>query len=110
MYIERTALLLSAQGALLGNVGPAVLIICVDTDGNSITFNAVVDPGASEDELEDLRVATTEMVANFPDNPLDERIIEGTFPLRYPGGECVYLRRGYSFTHGPPPGGSTVDA
>ena len=64
---DDAALLLSAQRALLGNVGPNVLAVYVAWSDDQLRFHAYVDEDATADEREALSVAATEMIADFPD-------------------------------------------
>jgi hypothetical protein len=57
---------LSAQRALLGNVGPSVRAVSVAYRGKSIMVRAFVDPGATDAELDDIDDAATQVAADFP--------------------------------------------
>jgi hypothetical protein len=83
---------LSAQRALLGAIGPNVVAVAVSYRGQQIVFQAWVDTNASPDQREDLDVAATEIIADFPpDWTLDVAITDGASDM--PPAGLVYLRR-----------------
>jgi hypothetical protein len=57
---------LSAQRALLGNIGIHVRAIAVSYRGQTIVFDALVEPEASDREREDLDDAATDVIADYP--------------------------------------------
>ena len=92
---DDAALLLSAQRALLGNVGPNVLAVYVAGSDDQLRFHAYVDEDATGDELEALSVAVTEMIADFPDvtdvDEMTSTAVDRSVP-RCDGGHWAYLR------------------
>jgi hypothetical protein len=57
---------LSAQRALLGNIGIHVRSVAVSYRGQTIVFDALVEPLASEQEREALEDAATDVIADYP--------------------------------------------
>jgi hypothetical protein len=101
---------LSAQRALLGVVGPSVRVVAVSYRGQTILFEALLDPNASDDEREALEVAATEIVADYPSGwRLDVQIGAGADDLPdWPS--RVYQRRGPHPNDAGEGGGSRLDA
>jgi hypothetical protein len=75
------ALRLSAQRALLRAISPDVRVVKVALDGPEIAFTVIVGRELAEAELDALSVAATEIVADFPDHRIRERIIVSADPL-----------------------------
>lgn len=71
----------SAQRALLGAIYPEVRLVKVRRDGDRITFTAICDTHFSDIALDALTTAASEIIADFPDCDLDERIIGSADPL-----------------------------
>jgi len=63
----RTAVLLSIQRALLGNLGTHVRLVTCQWSKHDIKVRAVFDGEIPEDEADAMSVAETEMMADFPD-------------------------------------------
>jgi hypothetical protein len=72
---------LSAQRALLGAIYPEVRMVKVRRDGSRITFTAVCDTPFSDDTLDALTTAASEIAADFPDCDVDEIIAGSSDPL-----------------------------
>lgn len=60
------SLRLSAQRGLLGNIGPHVRAVAVSYRGQTIVFDALVEPEATVEEREDLDDAATDVIADYP--------------------------------------------
>jgi hypothetical protein len=56
---------LSAQRGLLGNIGPHVRAVAVSYRGQTIVFDALVDPEATDEERDDLDDAATDVIADY---------------------------------------------
>jgi hypothetical protein len=56
---------LSAQRGLLGNIGPHVHAVAVSYRGQTIVFDALVDPEATDEERDDLDDAATDVIADY---------------------------------------------
>jgi hypothetical protein len=83
---------LSAQRALLGNIGPSVRAVSVAYRGNSIVVRAFVDPGVTDGERDDLDDAATQVVADFPAGwTLEVKIEDGATDVPT-SPELVFLR------------------
>jgi hypothetical protein len=95
---ERTRLLWSVQRALVGATSPSLYGVCAAVETPVITLTFYVASTATEDEIEDLRVVGSEVIADFTDN----FTIEDTFhsvvhrdePLRTTG-TWVHRQRGF---------------
>jgi hypothetical protein len=72
---------LSAQRALLGAIYPEVRMANVRRDGSRIIFTAICEKPFSDDALDALTIAVSEIVADFPDCELDESIVGSNDPL-----------------------------
>ncbi|MBB5712787.1 hypothetical protein [Sphingomonas xinjiangensis] len=72
---------LSAQRALLGAIYPDVRMVKVRRDGSRITFTAICDKPFSDDALDALTTAASEIAADFPDCDVDEIIAGSSDPL-----------------------------
>ena len=94
------AVLLSAQRALLAAVGPNIVGACVALTGDRLWFRGFVNERADEDEVEALRIAVTEMVADFPEvMVVDEEIVRVvSAELPRCEGHWVFLRLGVTFS------------
>ena len=57
---------LSAQRALLGNIGIHVRAVAVSYRGQTIVFDGLMEPEASDQEREDLEDAATDLIADYP--------------------------------------------
>jgi hypothetical protein len=64
----RTAVLLSIQRALLGNLGTRVRLVTCRWSTHDIKIRAVFDGAIPDHEAEAMSVAETEMMADFPDH------------------------------------------
>lgn len=67
----KTDLFLSAQGALIGLINKNIKSIAVDFTNGKLDFTVYFYKAPDENEKEDMRVVTTEMVADFPDEIKD---------------------------------------
>lgn len=69
---------MSAQRALLGNVGPSVVGVAVASpEPGVLTLTGFLDLAAPDHERESLDVALTEMVADFPEvHAAEFRVVE----------------------------------
>ena len=72
---------MSAQRALLSNVFSQVRLVKVSAHGNEIHFEAIVDPEAPDEAVDALSAAASEIVADFPDARIQERIIRSARAL-----------------------------
>ena len=72
---------LSAQRALLGAIYPEVRMVKVRRDGSLITFSAICDSPFSDEALDALTTATSEIAADFPDCEVDYQIVGSNDPL-----------------------------
>jgi hypothetical protein len=72
---------LSALRALLGAIGPQVRLVKVRRDGSVITFTVVAAGPLDEADEEALSIAATEIIADFPDCLIDERLLISDGPL-----------------------------
>jgi len=86
---------LSAQRALLGVIGPSVLGIALDATGYEARMQVFAEGVLPEEEEDDFEDAATEMMADFPELPVEVSIIrEARQPLEGWAGRWVFLRRG----------------
>jgi hypothetical protein len=95
--LGRVDLLLSVQGALLGAVGDSLYGGCAELHDDLIVLTWYVRPGMPEDEREDLEIAGTNVIADFPEPfHIDERFVDVVDPSKPlpTAGEWVFLRRG----------------
>ena len=89
----QNSLRLSARRALLGAVGPSVRAVSVGARDKVILFRALVDPDVTDEEREDLEVAATEVIADYPAGwTLDVSIDEADADALPQALELVYLR------------------
>ena len=99
--LDRNYLLASVQRALLGAVGDSLCGLCAHLQNGSVVLTWYVRPGMPEEERDDLGIAGTEVIADFPAPfTIDERFVEVVDPssaLRTVG-EWVFLRRGFTVT------------
>ena len=96
---ERVLLLLSVQSALVGAVSESLYGACAALRGKTVVLTFYIAENATEDEVEDLQVVGTEVIADFTDSFLIEdrfvRVADSAEPLQTVG-EWVYLQRGFS--------------
>ena len=82
----------------MGNLTPKLYGACADLRDKTVILTWYVAPGLSEDEHEDLLVAGTEVIADYPDGySIEENFVEVTdlarpLPTR---GVFVLLQRGF---------------
>ncbi|MBL8028694.1 MAG: hypothetical protein JNL74_19880 [Fibrobacteres bacterium] len=73
--IDKKDLLLSAMRALLDNI-PSTLRFCkITEEPNNIIFTCVFNENANEEDIELLRCAGTEIIANYNEHLIEEIII-----------------------------------
>ena len=72
---------LSAQRALLGVISPEIRLIKVRRDGDQIVFSTIAFCPPSDATKEALAVAATEVIADFPDCRIEERLTVSSKPL-----------------------------
>src|SRR5919197_501600 len=90
-----TSICLSAQRALLGVIGPSVLGIALDATDHEARMQVFAEGALPEEEAEDFEDAATEMMADFPQLPVEVSIIkEAKQPLEGWSGRWIFLRRG----------------
>ena len=65
-------LILSGVRALIGAVTPCLRSVSVEWNGTAVLFKCVFDEAATEDDLELMSAAATEIIADFPDCDLKE--------------------------------------
>jgi len=95
---ENASLRLSMQRALLGAVSPNLYGACADLRDKTVVLTWYVAAVMPEEERQDLQVAATEVIADYPDGYLiDERFVEiadPSTPLTTTGA-WTFLRRGF---------------
>jgi hypothetical protein len=104
--IDRQHLLLSAQRALLGCIGPSIQAVAVKAtaseNGNELMLIVFADMAATDDELEDFDAeAGTQLMADFPSvTHYDFRVVRGD-PTRVPAevGLWAFCRRDVRLVH-----------
>jgi hypothetical protein len=75
MSVVDPALRISAQRALLGAISPEIRLVKVRRDGDGITLSIIVAHALDEDAEEALSNAATEIIADFPDCQIHQRVI-----------------------------------
>jgi hypothetical protein len=95
--LSRPNVLLSAQRALLGAIGPQILGVCVNWTGQEIEVEVFAECHLSLDQKEDMEIVGTEIGADFPISvSVKVKIVENAqSPLRG-SGAWVFVRSGYS--------------
>jgi hypothetical protein len=93
---KNVSLRLSVQTALLGLVTPKLRAVACGWQGDTIIIDFLFDGEFTAEEAEECRVASTEVVADYPKARLDERITAYPYPM--PLGEkrlshWVYIRK-----------------
>jgi hypothetical protein len=81
MDVASTELRLSAQRALLGAIHPEVRLVKVKRIGAIITVTSVLDTLGNDECVEALSIAAAEIIADFPDCELHERVLVTFEPL-----------------------------
>ena len=101
MPIQRGSLLLSAQQALVGNIGKSVLAVSISAVDDHIRMIAWLEADASEEQEEALDIALTEILADFPTEVLgDIQFVRGAVqPLKVEG-FLIFLRMDVLTTRG----------
>ena len=95
---ENAGLRLSVQRALLGAVSPNLYGACADLRDDAVVLTWYVAAGMPPDEREDLQVAATEVIADYPEGyHVDERFVEVADPSTplTTMGAWTFLRRGF---------------
>jgi hypothetical protein len=75
MSVVDPALRISAQVALLGVISPEIRLVKVRRDGDEITLTTIVARPLNPEGVEALSIAATEVIADFPDCRIHERLI-----------------------------------
>ena len=81
MPVADPALRLSALRALLGAISPKIRLVKVSMVLAQIEFTAIAACELSEEECEALSIAASEIIADFPDSTIAERVIVDQGPL-----------------------------
>lgn len=66
------SLILSGVKALIGEVTPCLRSASVEWNGNKVIFKCVFDETATDEDLELMSAAATEIIADFSDCDLEE--------------------------------------
>jgi hypothetical protein len=64
--LTRTACASRLSGAFLENVGPNVRAVAVSYRGQTIVFDALLEPEATDEERQDLEDVATDVIADYP--------------------------------------------
>jgi len=91
--ITRSAVFLSIQRALLGEVSSALRGVSVDWDHQTINIRSYFDSEISEDDRESMSSVQTEVLADFPSHGVNMEIIRLDVPAELPQGMFIYVRR-----------------
>jgi hypothetical protein len=91
----RRDVLLTAQVALLGEISQAVRGIAVAWDDSEIRVRAIIDGEPSEDDIESIECAGTEIVASFPAHQIVVEVVrlDEPAPLELQGLKAWVFRR-----------------
>lgn len=81
MDVVEASLRLSAQRALLGAIHPQVRLVKIMRDGALIRLTVLAEEILSDDALDALSTAGAEIIADFPDCRIKERVIVTKAPL-----------------------------
>ena len=94
---DGAAVALSLQRALLGAVTPALRACGFTLDKSSLAVTFVFDGAPTEDDIEAIQMATTELISDFPEELyLQEQVMRVDSPAPVPQsklGRLVFLRR-----------------
>ncbi len=75
MTVVDQDLRISAQRALLGAISPEIRLVKIRRDGDSITLTTIASQQLDEEAEDALSIAATEIVADFPECQINERLI-----------------------------------
>lgn len=81
MQAVDASLRVSGQRALLGAIHSDVRLVKVRRDGDRITFTAICDLPFTDEALDALSTAASEIAADFPNCHVDERVTGSADPL-----------------------------
>lgn len=87
------SLLLATQRALLGEVVPSLRAIAVEWKDNTILIYFYNDGGISKELEHDYSSIAAEVVANYSDADVDEKIIRLDYPAKLPEHQYWAYRR-----------------
>jgi hypothetical protein len=90
---------LSAQRALLGAIYPHVRLIKVQRQGELIRLTTWVAEALSDDAVEAISIAASEIIADFPDCSIEESLIVSREPLPVED----YVAEGWVYCRAEPP-------
>ncbi len=95
--VERAAVLLSLQAAMLGDVFPALRAITVEWSDTFVKFWAYVDGPLTEEDAESLSCISTEVIADFwEDVEIEYEAVRLDYPTKITNERLfVYHRREY---------------
>lgn len=92
--IDRIKAILSLNRALLRAVSPQLRAAAVSWNSREITIFMYYDGEISDEDLDSAQSVTTEVISDFPQYLLNEKIMRWDFPKEIPSeGELVYLRK-----------------
>lgn len=91
----RRDVLLTAQVALLGEISHAVRGITLAWDDSEIRVRAIMDGEPSEDDVESIECAGTEIIASFPEHQIAVEVVrlDEPAPLEPQGLKAWVFRR-----------------
>ena len=91
----RRDVLLTAQVALLGEISPTVRGVALAWDAVEVRLRAVIDGDPSEDDVESMECAGSEIVAAFPGHRIAVEVIrvDAPAPLESHGLKAWVFRR-----------------
>jgi hypothetical protein len=93
---ERAALICSVNRALLMEVGPALRAVAARRESGTVRLRFFFDGDISMEDRESANCVAGEVIADFPECDLDERIDRVDAPKPLPsedGWVTVYMRR-----------------
>lgn len=95
--MTNSSITLSINRALLGSVAPALRGVTFELKNKIITIIFYVDGQISNEYADDLSIVATEVIADFPDFDLDDRVERLDYPRdlksKMLDGGWVFLRK-----------------
>lgn len=78
----RISVLLTMQGALLGEIGSTVRGVACSWDEKTISIQTIFDGEISEEDQESMEFVVTEVMASFPEHQVDLSCIRLDSPAK----------------------------
>ncbi|QAY75824.1 hypothetical protein [Sphingosinicella sp. BN140058] len=95
-HLNRISLICSVNRALWEEVGPSLRVVAAKDDEGIIRLRFFIDGEPSQEDLESASSAAAEVIADFPEHELDDKVVRLDAPERVQvtaDWQIVFMRR-----------------